>query len=57
MKYPYWLKVLVDCFKQAKPEISIDEYDVPIMLKGRELIDGKPRKKTITKWKHADRGE
>jgi hypothetical protein len=57
MKYPYWLKVLVDCFKQAKPEISIDEYDVHIMLKGRDLIDGKPRKKTITKWKHADRGE
>tara|TARA_B100000497_G_scaffold71764_1_gene80568 strand:+ start:745 stop:918 length:174 start_codon:yes stop_codon:yes gene_type:complete len=57
MRLPYWIEVLVDCFKQGRPEISIDEYDVPVLLKGRELIDGKPRERTTTKWKHADRGE
>ena len=60
MKYPYWLKVLVDIFsKKSTAEPSIDDYDVPVaFLPKHRFMDGDRRKQlTKQKWQHADKGE
>lgn len=58
MKYPYWLKVLVDTFsKKSTYEPTIDEYDVQVaFLPKHKFMDGN-RKQQLTKqaWKHADK--
>jgi len=58
MKYPYWLKVLVDAFsKKSTHEPTIDEYDVPgiAFIPKHKFMDGNARQKLTTKaWKHAD---
>lgn len=52
-----WLKWLVDKLsKKSTPELTIDEYDVPVMFEPKhKFMDGNGRKKLTKKaWKHAD---
>ena len=49
-----WLKWIVDKLsRKAKPELTIDDYDVPVTR--HKFMDGNARQKLTTKaWRHAD---
>ena len=52
-----WLKWIVDKLsRKAKPELTIDDYDTPVMFQPKhKFMDGNPRQRLTTKaWKHAD---
>ena len=52
-----WLKWIVDKLsRKAKPELTIDDYDVPVIFEPKKkFMDGNARQKLTTKaWKHAD---
>ena len=52
-----WLKWIVDKLsRKAKPELTIDDYDVPVIFEPKhKFMDDNARQKLTTKaWKHAD---
>jgi len=52
-----WLKWIVDKLsRKAKPELTIDDYDVPVIFEPKhKFMDGNARQKLTTKaWKHSD---
>lgn len=52
-----WLKWIVDKLsRKAKPELTIDDYDVPVIFEPKhKFMDGNARQKLTTKaWKHAN---
>ena len=53
-----WLKWIVDKLsRKAKPELTIDDYDVPVIFEPKhKFMDGNAKQKLTTKaWKHADK--